>query len=172
MYQLFTDNEALFKFTTAGEAIDMREFDVTFGIVPMPKLNETQANYYSYASPWSGAAVYLPKTTKDVKVTDVITEAMAALSQKYIKEAYYSKMLKGQSIYDMESSDMLDIIFDTKIYDLCDIYSGGDMNQWGPFMNLLDKAIRYDNSTLASGYASQSRVASANIKYIIGKINQ
>lgn len=164
--ELFVNNQALFY--TNGSVEELRQEEVTFGILPFPKGSDTQQDYISYAG--TGTSAYFPKTTKDVDVTGVITEAMAALGQLYIKEAYYDKLLKGQSVFDMESSDMLDIIFNTKVYDLAPIYSGGNMNWSGQFLLNLDDAIRFDSGNLASGYASQSRVANANIKMFIKKL--
>ena len=97
-------------------------------------------------------------------MVDTIVEAMAALSQKYLKPAFYDKMLKGRSVYDSESREMIDIVFNTKVYDLIDIFSDGDMNQWGEFMTLLDNSIKNESSGLASGYASLAKLT--NMKMI------
>ena len=95
-----------------------------------------------------------------------------ALSQKHIKPAYYDKLLKGRSTYDVESRGMIDIVFSSKIYDIIDIFSGGDMNQWGDFMDLLDKAIRMDSSTLASAYGVTAKLTNRNIDSIIKRLEK
>ncbi len=166
-YDWFTDNKALFSFASTGSAIDLRKYDVVFGILPCPKGSVTQQQYYSYADPWGSGSITIPKTTKSREVTATITEAMAALSQKYIKSAYYDMILRGQSIFDMESRDMLDIIFKTTVYDMVDIYSGGDMNQWGPLMQTISYCTAYDNSSFASDYSANARVTQFNIKQLL-----
>ena len=80
-------------------------------------------------------------------------------------------LLRGQSVFDMESRDMLDIIFDTIIYDMVDLYSGGDMNSWGPLMNDLHFAMSYDNSTIASDYRSNVKVTNYYIKSLIKAVD-
>ncbi|MBQ7475557.1 MAG: hypothetical protein IJS78_06525 [Clostridia bacterium] len=166
-YDWFRDNKALFEFAGTGDAIYLRQYDVVFGILPSPKGSDTQSRYYSYANPWGSGSVTIPKTTKSIDVTATITEAMAALSQKYLKSAYYDMLLRGQSIFDMESRDMLDIIFKTTVYDMVDIYSGGDVNQWGPLMQTISYCTAYDNSSFASDYSANARVTQFNIKQLL-----
>ena len=160
---LFIDGNVLFWFDSTGGVSAFREDDVEFGVLPLPKGN-TSLSYCSYADPWRGGAVYIPKTVRDTEMVDTIVEAMAALSQKYLKPAFYDKMLKGRSVYDSESREMIDIVFNTKVYDLIDIFSDGDMNQWGEFMTLLDNSIKNESSGLASGYASLAKLT--NMKMI------
>ena len=165
--EVFADGRGLFYFVEATGALYLRKFDVSFGIVPMPKATESQKEYYSYANSWAGSAVYFLKTVKNVSMSDSVAESMAALSQIYVKDAYYTKLLKSQAIFDLESRDMLDIIYSTKIYDMVDLYAGGDLNNWGEIINVIDKAIKYDSSTFASSYRSSARAVSYNIKALL-----
>ena len=164
---LFTGDRGLFYFSDTGDIMYLRQQTVEFGILPMPKLNSAQDNYRSYSNPWVGQAVYIPKTVKDLEFVDLITEAMGALSQKYIKDAYYEKMLRSQAIFDLESQETLEIIFNTKIYDMSVLYSDGSVNTWGPFLDTIEKALSIDNSTFASDYRANARVANMNIKFLI-----
>ncbi len=165
--EAFSNGQGLFYFVSASDALYLRNYDVSFGIVPMPKASESQKEYYSYANSWVGSAVYFLKTVKKIEMSDAIAEAMAALSQIYVKDAYYTKLLKSQTIFDMESRDMLDIIFSTKIYDMADLYAGGNLDNWGEIINVIDKSIKYDSSTFASSYRSSARVVSFNIKSLV-----
>ena len=169
---LFINDRALFRFGTTEGALEMRKEDVTFGILPYPKVDGSQKQYCSYARMGQDSAVYVPRTVKSLEMTDVITEAMGALSQKYIKAAYYEKLLKGQSIFDAESSEMLDLIFSTKVYDLIAFYSGADFDQWGEFLNTLNDSIRFDNSNMASGYAGSARVTNIYAQQLVKAVDK
>lgn len=169
---LFERGDVLFNFDTTGGISGYRELDVEFGVLPMPMGDKNVGQYHSYANSWTGGAVYVPKTVKDVEMVDVVVEAMGALSQKHIKPAYYDKLLKGRSTYDIESRGMIDIIFRSKIYDIIDIFSGGDMNQWGDFMDLLDRAIRMDSSSLASAYGVTAKLTNRNIDTIVKRLEK
>ena len=76
-------------------------------------------------------------------------------------------LLRGQSIFDLESRDMLDIIFDSVIYDMVDLFSGGDMDSWGPLMNDLHYATSYNNSSIVSNYKADVKVTKYNIRSLI-----
>lgn len=166
---LFVDGEVLFWFDGTSVVTSLREKDVEFGIVPYPK-GEESMEYRTYAQSGMGSAVYVPKTVKDVSKVDAIVEAMAALSQKHVKPAFYDKMLKGRSTYDTDSREMIDIIFSTKTYDLVDIFSGGDMNTRGDYINLIDRAIKHDSSSIASNYMSTAKLTSIKIRRLVSDI--
>ena len=165
--ELFMNDRGLFYFADTGDIMYLRQQSVEFGILPMPKLTAGQSDYHSYSNPWVGQAVYIPKTVKDLSYVDLMTEAMGALSQKYVKDAYYDKMLRSQAIFDIESQKTLEIIFNSKIYDMSVLYSDGNVNTWGPFLDTIDQALSVDNSTFASDYKANARVAAMNIKFLI-----
>ncbi|MBR6917321.1 MAG: hypothetical protein IKN38_03975, partial [Clostridia bacterium] len=169
---LFIDNKALFKFGYTYSAMDLRKYDVSFGIIPMPKATESQKDYCSYARMGMDSAVYIPRTVGNITMTDAITEALGALSRIYVKEAYYEKLLKGQSVFDLESREMIDIIMRTKVYDLIALYSGADYNQMGSFLQNLDDSFKIDNSNLTSGYKSNAKLCNFNAKQLVKAVNK
>ncbi len=170
--EYFIDGRALFDFTVTLGAINLRSYDVKFGILPMPKLDVNQKQYRSFAAVGYDSAVYLPKSLKDLDLTDTVTEAMGALGEKYIKSAYYEKLLKGQSVFDSESMDMLDVIFSSKVYDMASLFDNGSMNGFGDFLNTVEYGLVYDNSAFASSYNGMSRVANAMAKNLVKTVNK
>lgn len=168
----FVDGRALFYFDNTGEVSALREEDVEFGVLPMPKKDTSQTNYYSFCSPWNSGGVYIPKVVQDTDMSSVIADAMGALSQKYVKTAFYDKLLKGRSVSDGESRDMLDIIFAGNTYDLCTFYAGGNMNTAGEYLETINKAISKDSSSFASSYAGQAKVISNTLKQLVQKITK
>ncbi|MCQ2456084.1 MAG: hypothetical protein MJ096_01885 [Clostridia bacterium] len=169
--ELFLKDRTLFWFDKIRSAADLREFDTVFGIVPTPKRDLNQADYRSNAES-AGTCVYIPKTVRNVELVDVITEAMAALSEEYVKPAFVEKILKGRSTDDIESRHMIDIIFDSRVNDLITVFSGGDMNTMGDFMTLLDTAIKYSSDGLASAYVPNAKITNRKIKSMLTSINK
>ena len=157
--QFFIDDRVLFRFNVTHDVISMRTNDVRFGVLPLPKYNDNQKNYSTWAAIGWDSAVYIPKTVDSIRFTDAILEAMGALGEKYIKNAYYDKLLRSQSIFDLDSRDMLDIIFSTKVYDMAGLYDNGGMNGYGDFLNAINNGVVYDNGNLASGYRGNARFA-------------
>jgi hypothetical protein len=160
---VFTNGEVLFWVDAAWRANDMRTFEVEFGILPIPKKDAAQENYISKSS---DRAVYFAKDIKDPELTGVITEAMAALSEKHLEPAYYEKALQGRSTYDSDSRDVLDIIYNSKVVDLECSYN------WGNLQETLGKACVGHNDSYASGYSSSTSLAKARIKQLVNVVNK
>jgi len=53
-----------------------------------------------------------------------VDEAMACASRNYIIPAYYESSLQDKFARDADTAEMLDLIFDTRIYDLGDTIWG------------------------------------------------
>jgi len=154
----FIDGKILFHTTTMGDPSALREKDVEFGILPVPKKDVDQKEYISLATAWMTAGVYFETVLTDVEMTATITEAMAALSAKHLEPAYYEKALKGRGTYDTDSRDMLDLIYKTKVIDLADTY------QWGGVVEIINNACNGSNESYVSGYTGASIVANKTIE--------
>jgi hypothetical protein len=121
MNKMFTSNQALLYFTNLERIDSLRDMDSDFGVVPYPKLDEEQDKYHTYVdghSPLLG----IPKTASDIARTGAITEELSYLSKKYLVPAYYDVTLKTKFARDEESAEMLDYIFDGRVYDFGYIY--------------------------------------------------
>lgn len=158
--ELFNRGDVLFTFRTTGEVSDMRAVkDLEFGILPYPKYSKEQKEYYSYCNVWGNGAYMLPLTASDREKTGLVCESLAALGEKYLRPAYVDILLKGRSVFDFESRDMLDIIFACPVFDPVDIFGGGDINQVGEMMHLLDDAFSgRKEASLAASYPAVARV--------------
>lgn len=161
--EVFENGQVLFWFDGVWRANDMRPYDVEFGILPVPKKDTSQESYISLSS---DRAVYFAKDIKDPEMTGVITEAMAALSEKHLEPAYYEKALKGRSTYDSNSKDVLDILYSSKVVDLELSYT------WGNLGELVGTACVGYNDDYVSKYASNTSLASRYISQLMKKVNQ
>ena len=123
---------------------DYRTMDADFGVVPCPKYDEAQENYLTNASE-TGNVITLPKTVVDTARSGLIIEALAAESVSTTTPALYDVCINGKYVRDEESIDMIDIIFNNKVYDW------GYMFQIGGFrseMINLEKAYSTDISSM------------------------
>ena len=90
-----------------------------YGVVPYPKLNTEQKDYYSrVVDAWLHV---VPKTCTDIDRASVILEALASGSSQYVFPAYYDKVLKYSILRDKESIEMLEIIRAHRVFDLADV---------------------------------------------------
>ncbi len=143
----FQSDRALFNICWLNRASLFREMETDFGILPMPKYDETQEDYHSFVHMYCANCIIVPKTNSNFERTGVIVEALSAESTDTLKPAYYEKTLKSKGARDEESSAMLDIIFDTRIFDL------GYMFNWGGIYSQVGSLAGKEGQDI-TGYAS------------------
>ncbi len=120
--KLFEEGHGLFFWMRLDEVTNMRSAEVDFGILPTPKYEESQDNYYSMVSQHTTGLPSVPKTASDPERTGIILEALAAESKYTLQPAYYEVSLKSRGARDEESAEMLDIIFSNRVFDPAMIY--------------------------------------------------
>jgi len=124
--QKFTSDEGLF-FTQYIRTVSvLRDMETDFGILPYPKLNESQKDYYTNVHDHGNTFLCIPQTAADLNMSGIILEALAAESMHSVKPAYYDVTLTGKFFRDDESKEMLDILFSTRSYDIGLYYQFGD----------------------------------------------
>ena len=104
-----------------------REMEDEFGILPMPKTFADQDSYYHTVSPGNSSYLMIPYGVPNTDELGLVIEALAMKSQKMVTPEFYEMQLKGRDTRDDESSEMLDIIFATRSFDLGPIYNWGDI---------------------------------------------
>ncbi len=86
--------------------------EADFAILPFPKFNEDQETYITSVRD-SFMAFCIPSNNDDSEFTGTITEALCVSGSEYVFPVYYDVLLKGKTVRDKESSEMLDIIKDS-----------------------------------------------------------
>ncbi|MCQ2432606.1 MAG: hypothetical protein MJ175_08390 [Clostridia bacterium] len=122
---IFSNSQALFaQMRMITLFNDLRDMDVDFGILPYPKLDESQESYHSNALD-NYSVLCIPKTAQNLEMIGAVSEAMAAESRKSVVPAFYDIALKTKYTRDERSIKMLDYIMDGKNYDISTLYSSG-----------------------------------------------
>lgn len=124
----------------------LRDAEFEFGILPYPLYEETQDSYNNLISTSLVSSVSVPYNCKEPDMVSAALEALAYYSGDTLKAAYYDNALKTRYARDDESGDMLDIIFDTRVYDMGYIYN------WGGIGTLIESMYASKKNTFASEY--------------------
>lgn len=117
-WKSFTEDRALFLIEKFDVYNKLREMESDFGMLPMPKYDETQKDYTTWTHQNNGSTIVIPKVYNDIDMTCRILEDMAYLSMEYVRPAYYETSLERKYARDSDSQEMLDIIFNNINYDL------------------------------------------------------
>ena len=112
---MFVDNRLLFFTSTFStcENEKMRAMETDYYIIPLPKYDESQANYI--VNQYDGVPLYgIPITVPLANVDNVgtVMEALASMSSTMVTPVYYDMALKNKYSRDEESANMLDLIHD------------------------------------------------------------
>ena len=105
-------------------AENFREMESDYGIVPYPKYDEAQENYYCLAHDnYSLMCVPIDIPEDKYEMIGATTEAFAAESYRTITPAYLEVAMKNKFLRDQYSTEMLDIITSGLKFDPAGIYS-------------------------------------------------
>ena len=106
---MFANGNALFLLDSLSdvENISFRNMKDDYGILPEPKYNEQQKEYYAYSGEFSCFAI--PVTNARPEVTAAVLEAMSSYSYNETVPAYLDLALKGRYMSDAQSRKMIDL---------------------------------------------------------------
>lgn len=99
----------------------MRAYDIDFGVLPYPMYDTNQPSYY-HMMHLEGSVVSIPRSSSlrgdKLDMVTATLEAMAYYSPDTLTEQYYEINLTSKYIDDPESAPMIDIVLETRVYDL------------------------------------------------------
>ena len=122
-HTMFRNNQGLFLVTMFYYIESLRDMDYDFGILPFPKFDEQQADYYSRISFFDTSVI--PVTVPDSEMSSIVLEALSCESFNNVIPAYKDVALKSKFARDEDSSEMIDIILEHRIIDFGDSYFQG-----------------------------------------------
>jgi len=150
-----------------GEVLEcvrrFREMETNFGLLPMPKFDEAQKNYYNYVTfPFSG--VCIPIDIDDIDFVGTILESMQSASHYTLVPAYYESALYGKFMRDEESWEMLNIILANRLYPF------SELKDFGSLMTNLRQTIVSGKPDFTSITDKAASKAKSEIENLIKKI--
>lgn len=154
---LFYDNQLLV-------ALNLREMDADFGILPHPKADEAQSEYYGSVNNFWATFETIPVTNGRADLTANVLEALGYYSQQLVTPTYVEKTIQGKTLRDEESAEMLDIILHTRVYDLASIYD------WGGINSMFNSFGDNNKLSFASTYTAKETAAKVAIEKTIDEI--
>ena len=150
--QGFGEGLALYTISNVNGMVNLRDADIEFGVVPMPKYDESQSEYRCYV--WS-PSVCVPTTILRPELVGAALEQFAYESVP-VTNAYIEDLIRGKSTRDTETLEMLDIIYDSQVLDIGGTYLGFDSNFRKVFYCFYD-LMSTKNDNVASFYEKSEK---------------
>lgn len=157
---MFAEDRALFCHAGMNRVTLLRTMETDFGIIPPPKFDEAQENYHVTVDPYCTSAVGIPATVPNIETTGLILEALTYESRYTLLPAYYNVQLKTKMTRDEESKEMIDIILNSRMYDLGKVYS------WSNLITFFDNLISQPATLTTHMERNERRIINAMEKTI------
>ena len=102
---------------------DMRNMEDEFGVLPIPKYDAEQEEYYTVVDGGADIMV-IPTTVSNIEFVGAIVEAMSAASYNDVIPVYMGQAIEQKGARDEESIKILREILDSRVIDFAYLYDG------------------------------------------------
>lgn len=161
---LFKEGRAIFidhEFTLAIN--HLRNTEMEYGIVPIPKYDEVQQEYYTVMSfPYSLYGV--PIDAKNPDMSAAVIECLGSESYRQVSPALFETGFKVKYASDNESAEMFDIIRESVVFDFGRIFND---NFSSKTYSLFRSAVVSGDTNWASIYNSNAKALSKMIAKVV-----
>ena len=156
---IFREGRALFHASQLLRVNDLRATEFDFGIVPYPVYDEFQENFYSFVD-GHASMMAIPIHLPNPEWTGMIIEELSFLSYRDIIPTYKDVVLNVILVRDECSVEMLDILFNSKVFDPNYLMGGGIWVMWF-------ELIRDQRRDFASTFEARERVFEREVQRTI-----
>ena len=160
----FLDNTVLFVDIDVGIMMDFRAMESDFGVIPVPKYEESQAGYSVYAYPFY-PMLTIPSSyagdDESLEFIGTLMEGLASASYKHLTPAFYDTAFATKYTRDEESIEMLDIVLRSRIYDWMTIFNFGNI-----YSGIHDQ-LNKDSLNIVSLFEKSEAKAQADIQKLV-----
>jgi len=162
--QKFIEDTLLFINNWLVVALELRNMESDFGILPPPKLSEAQEKHTIYhAEIWSTYAT-VPVTATDLDTVGYVMNSLGYYGHEEIYTALIETTITSKTLRDTDTEEMLDIIYNSRIFELAGLYN------WGSMSNMINSLISSKSTNFASAYASYESQIKAAIEDTISNL--
>lgn len=120
------------QFTEICAVMDLATFDdegLNFGVVPMPKIDETQTNYRSFISTYGSNCITICTSVQgeDLNKVASIIDLLSYESKQSVSPKLNEYIFGAYVLQHAEDVRMLEVAFNNRAYELCYLWSTGGL---------------------------------------------
>ncbi|MBE6612466.1 MAG: hypothetical protein E7632_08235 [Ruminococcaceae bacterium] len=167
-FQNFLNGTQLFYPNRIYNAELLREMKDPYGIIPMPKLDDSQKDYISLVH--DGTTLYcVPIAAKSIDMQCAVMEAMCSENYRTVIPVLYNVALKVKYTQDDVSSQVIDIIHDSAITDF--IYANNyNINAGVGSLGTLNRTLLGLNAEPSKDFMSKYDSMKEQVGTIVAKL--
>ena len=136
-YAVFKADRALYTTIMMSQVrTELADMESDFGILPFPKLDETQSEYGTRVQ--DGLTIFaVPIDCQKVDITGAVMEAMAAENYRKVTPAVYDVAMKTKYSRDPASAAMIDLIQQSVLINFESVYNESIGSPWFVMRDLM-----------------------------------
>ena len=147
------------------EGVDaLRSSDLDYGIVVCPKYNSEQERYYTSVAGDSTFMIPVGMDDEATELAGAALQTMSYFSYKYVTPAYFENTLKYMVAQDAKSSEMMELIRDSVIYDFTMLYMRA-VHGMDAFSNCMPGGI---HKNLSTWFGANGKVVELKLSALLG----
>lgn len=140
------NGNVLFYTQSLGYGQDMKSSTVNYGVLPIPKYNEEQADYRTcFANSASALAVCSNLSDQRAVMVSAVLEVLSAESYKQVIPVYYGTVLKGHYSREQADAEMYDKILSSFVFSFGFAWSTGSLGSISAIFRRLDSEYDIQN---------------------------
>ena len=147
------NGETLLLPTNISNSNFLRDMDDDFGIIPFPKFDEREDQYYSYVY-YIAAVLVIPVNCNKTELVGAFMEASACDAYNYLIPLYFDTVMNVKILRDEETSEMIKIIRNSAYFSFEAVFN--DMLAGAGNM-IYDLMINNKSTDYASWYARNEK---------------
>ncbi len=143
------------------------EMEGDYGVLPVPKYDKAQQYYRTWTHESGSCLSVISAVGDDIaeKVGKTV-QYYAIFSSQEVKPAYYNVMLTSRNVRDADSGEMLDLIFQNRVFDMAFYFR----DTFG-FYELFKTDVYKNTNKFSSSYASVKKSFNSKVKRLLKKLN-
>lgn len=162
--KVFRDERALLMVGELKAASMMRASDFEYGLLPIPKFDESQSDYRTVVG--YGFLFCIPMVCDTPNESAAVIDAMTYYTYKDVMPLFYNERISQKALRDDDSIEMLALINKTRCLDIGRLYGWSNM-----LYQVMENATKNQKKTVASDLASKLDQIEASIEKTVDAIN-
>ncbi|MCI8387428.1 MAG: hypothetical protein HFE63_03045 [Clostridiales bacterium] len=164
---MFKNSQALFCASPIQWGVlNFRDMNDDYAILPYPKYDEAQDEYYSHLNSYFPVGVAIPKTCQRAEMAAPVMEALAYISYNEVLPKIHGVVLKEKVARDENSKDMIDLLYKNVIVDFNAVFNFGNSS------TMLREYAVGESDNFVSAYASIKTKVETELNEILEKLSQ
>ena len=161
--KMFISNRVLFLMRPLQTIMELRAMDADFGIIPTPLMDDSQSEYSTSIGFTVANCVTIPVDAKSVETSAKVLDTLSADSYFNMNSTFYDMVLGAKLTRDDNSTENLDIILNSCVFD------PGCIFEFGKMINDFMKAG--DPGTVASTIETYRNSVAADIETLVEAVS-